>query len=149
MQKNSVGKHGRSMKESVVAFYCYFEIAPNERLVVYDSDQQSRFSANHNTQIYSIMVYLACWLITLRAFYSNCSYMSFNFKFLSFSFQRDNVSSVVRRKIESLNFTEELTKSRVPDRVSNTEQQKRKRKERKITFSIHSYAKEPVFVAKL
>ena len=140
------------MKESVVAFYCYFEIAPNERLVVYDSDQQSRFSANHNTQIYSIMVYLACRLITLRAFYYNSSYMSFNFKFLSFSFQRDNVSSVVRENIESLNFTEELIKSREPDtqyRVSNTEQQKRKRKERKITFSIPSYAKEPVFVAKL
>ena len=50
MQKNSVGKHGRSMKESVVAFYCYFEIARNERLKVYDSDQQSRFSASHNTQ---------------------------------------------------------------------------------------------------
>ena len=78
--------------------------------------------------------------------------MSFDFKFLSFSFQRDNVSSVVRENIESLNFTEELIKSREPDtqyRVSNTEQQKRKRKERKITFSIPSYAKEPVFVAKL
>ena len=75
--------------------------------------------------------------------------MSFDFKFLSFSFQRDNVSSVVRENIESLNFTEELTKSREPDRVSNTEQQKRKRKERKITFSIHNYAKEPEFVAKL
>ena len=100
-------------------------------------------------QVTILKVYLACWLITLRAFHSNCSYMSFDFKFLSFSFQRDNVSSVVRENIESLNFTEELTKSREPDRVSNTEQQKRKRKERKITFSIHSYAKEPEFVAKL
>lgn len=42
--------------ESVVAFYCYFEMALN---VVYDPDQQSRFSSNHNTRIYT-MVYLAC-----------------------------------------------------------------------------------------
>ncbi|XP_074615742.1 uncharacterized protein LOC141875102 isoform X2 [Acropora palmata] len=32
---------------------------------------------------------------------------------------RDNVSSVVRENIESLNFTEELTKSREPDRGTN------------------------------
>ncbi|XP_029203669.2 uncharacterized protein LOC114967771 [Acropora millepora] len=32
---------------------------------------------------------------------------------------RDNVSSVVRDNIESLNFTEELTKSREPDRGTN------------------------------
>ncbi|KAK2558390.1 hypothetical protein P5673_019090 [Acropora cervicornis] len=33
---------------------------------------------------------------------------------------RDNVSSVVRENIESLNFTEELTKSREPDREDST-----------------------------
>lgn len=32
---------------------------------------------------------------------------------------RDNLSSIVRENIESLNFTEELTESRVPDRGTN------------------------------